>query len=73
MSSHKSVKSKLWVVVDHAGHVIHHASDPEHIPFMTRYVEEANRAGDEWSLLEYDFSHAVSGSLLTSQSKAVQG
>lgn len=54
-----SIASKIWVIVDHDGRVIHHTTDESQLSFMMPYVDKAAEAGDCWKLLEFDFSREI--------------
>lgn len=50
---------KLWLIVNHDGHIVHQTPNPEHVELMKRYVCKSIEAGDDWTLREYTFEKVV--------------
>lgn len=52
--------TKLWLIVDFEGHIVHQSTDLSHVDLMRRYVRKSREAGDDWTLLKYSFDEVVS-------------
>lgn len=50
-----STSSKLWVVLDDAGRILHSSFNPDNLDVMKKYVRLAQEAGDGWRLVEYHY------------------
>lgn len=57
MASHPT---RLWLIVNHDGLIIHQTSDPSHVDLMERYVRKSREVGDDWALVQYAFEKVVS-------------
>ena len=55
----ESMELNLWIIVNHAGHIVHQTSDFANLDLMKRYVIKSRESGDDWKLLKYSLEEVI--------------